>query len=182
MIRIADDDFAAVCRRWIIFVLLCLVLRPGETASAGLTNNGVLSLLRVAVTVVERAHQDGMLFGFALLVLMDKANHMILPFNRLPVTFVGYLIEDIVQVIQRVHDLPHIDFLHCGNRWYPESVGLLAFAVSIRIAVDPVDIIFGLKGMPRPRVRSTAPFVVNGEPLEKHHHDIDSLLLRFQNP
>ena len=119
-----------------------------------------------------------MLLGLAFLIPVNETYHVVLPIRGSSVALVRYFVENIVQIIQRVHNLPNIFFLDPGHGVNFESVNLFAFTVSVGITVDPVDIILGVEGVPRPGINSTAPFVVNGEPIEEHHHYIKSPVSR----
>src|SRR5215475_10007742 len=137
-----------------------------------------MSVSVVIVYIIQKGHDNRMLLGLAFLIPANETYHVILPLHGFSVALVRYFVENIVQIIQRVHNLPHISFLDGGHGMKFESVNLFALTVSVGITVDPVDIILGIKWVPRPGINSTAPFVVNGEPIEEHHHYIKSPISR----
>ncbi len=117
---------------------------------------------------VER--HEHVLPGLGALVFADKLAEMPLP--RLAViVLVGNLDEDVVEVVDRVHQLPEVTLLELENlkvRYRAEALlPVCACAGVSRVAVHSVEVVVPVEGMEFPEVRVLEHPSVHGDELKK---------------
>ena len=93
-----------------------------------------------------------MLFGFARLVALNESDQPELPVFRLGRAFVVDLVQNIVEVVDRVDYPAHIGFLRGGNGRDLQRITFQSLAVAVRIAVDDVYLVAGVEGVTFPGV------------------------------
>lgn len=86
-----------------------------------------------------------MLLGFGLLILLDELRHLALPLRG--VQLIGYLIENVVKMINRVYDLFCVLFLQPNNPRIFRIEEFDAFSVPIVVHVDTVDVIRSIENV-----------------------------------
>src|SRR5579859_5918854 len=97
-----------------------------------------------------------MLLGFAGLVVMDVIDEVVLPVDaaRCPTirisAFIANLVQHVIQVVDRIHDLSDIRFLKGSHSRDGQLFGLHPNVVAIRVAVNAIDVVSLIEGMAFP--------------------------------
>ena len=79
-----------------------------------------------------------------------RVSRSILPPNRIRRAFVRNFIRNIVETIDRVHQLAHKAILPFGDRSISQLMGLGAFSIAVSIPVYAVDVVSLMKRMELP--------------------------------
>ncbi len=165
---------------------LPLVRRVGSARSpCGRDPVGCACKQDIIVAVREQGrHSHRMLLWLGGLIRFEVRDHVVLPGFRPSITsstLVTYLVEDVVEVVHCVDDLPDVRFLKRDDRGVEQAVSFEASVVEIRIAVNPVDVIVPVEGVPMPRVAVAHVLVLDRPAIEQHDRDIDAALARLHD-
>jgi len=86
--------------------------------------------------------------------------------------FVGYFVQDVIQIVDRIDDLADVCFLNLGHGVDGQLMDFQSFAVAIRVAVDAVDVVLRMEGMQLPAVLDP----LHRPALEHHNRDVYAFL------
>ncbi len=115
VVGVGDDHLRAV-GGWRIVAIAALGIRRDPVGRA------VEQRLVAAALVLER-HAHRVLLRFLRLVLLDEADHAVLPLGRARVVLVGDLVEHVVEIVDRVDDLADVGLLQLGDLRAAASCG-----------------------------------------------------------
>ena len=94
---------------------------------------------------------------------------------------VGDLVKHVIKIVERVDYFTDIRFLNADDGGNSAHVYLLALSVTVRVAVDAVDVIIDIEWMPDPRIAHRLSLQLDTESLKEHDADIDPVVARLHD-
>ena len=141
VVRVAEDDLAAVRRRRVVPIAAVRVRRDPV--------GGTVEQRLVAAALVLERHAHRMLLRLRLLVVLDEADHVVLPLRRGRMVLVGDLVEHVVEVVDGVDHLADVGFLERGDRRMAQFVDFNARCRRLFASPSmPLTLFLGWNGCP----------------------------------
>src|SRR5690606_17520631 len=133
--------------RWVVYkriVQRTPMSGLGNTRAKGIR---LRNIRRIISDAIPSSGQDQVLSRFGLLIVAYKLNHVNLPGYTCSDSFVPDFPEDAVEFIQGINHFSDVRLLHFDNSRVIQRMHLIAIVDSVRIAVNPIDIVIMMHWM-----------------------------------